>query len=639
VLAAGVVAACVVAGLGALGTPAARSAMAFAKDAGRRVLGLPAWIRRAATRGPDAGFDRLAASQVGYGPSMPKAFTSPRPFDAFRVLREADGTVVYAGRGARELSTDALGRVGRVWIGDFSGVRSRGRYRVVADNGLASHPFDVGDDVFDGPIRAVQRAFYFQRAFTSVDAAHAEGPWTHPSDASRAPAGERSGWHDAGDFSVYNASATTALFWLLEAYSDFAPDRDDTNIPESGNGVPDLLDEARWGLEWMLSVQEPSGGFRNATCQEHYGPYGTNRPEEAPRYRSGEAGTLATARAVGTLAYAAAVFGPHDAAFAERCLAAARRGYRFLEARPEEDSDGPTCPAFRQDGDRRAGRAARMYAAAGMLLATGEARFRADFEDHYDEVENDPSYLRTNVLAALVYLRAKGAEPARKAAIRSRLRARADLARADGDRHPFQWATRYLWGSLGAGFERSGAFSARMCLEDPAGSVRDCEQALANVHYLFGRNYRQFCYVSGLAGVTSGRAHAFHQWLAALRATPFLFPGMVAGGPAEAPSPLDTSYPSARPLPVWGYWDDPAFPRDAGTPLDGRYTDNDSWYTNEIDVEWQGVSLYNLYFAQWWARGCPPIPANPAPRASACSASQEAGIARVRGGAGTGGPR
>jgi hypothetical protein len=43
-------------------------------------------------------------------------------------------------------------------------------------------------------------------------------------------------------------------------------------------------------------------------------------------------------------------------------------------------------------------------------------------------------------------------------------------------------------------------------------------------------------------------------------------------------------------------------PRDASTPLEGRYTDNDSWSTNEIDIGWQAVALYNLYFGQWFSR-------------------------------------
>jgi endoglucanase len=584
----------------------APGALGLLKAAAKRVAGYPAWRERAAAPPEEPVFGRLAASQVGYAPAMRKQFSSPRRFSAFQVVGDGDGIVaLQGGPPVRSVDTDVLGASPTAWIGDFTALETPGRYRIVADDGLASHAFAVGTDVFDDAVRAVQRALYFQRAFTSIDPEHAEGPWVHPSDEAQAPPGEVKGWHDAGDFSIYNASATTALFWLLEAYADFAPAADDTNIPESGNGVPDLLDEARWGLEWMLSVQEPSGGFRNTTCQERYGPYGTNAPERAPPYRAGEVGTIATGRAVGTLAYASVLFRPHAPAFAARCLEAARRGYGYLQAHPGASTDGPTCPAMRQDGDPQVGGDVRMYAAAGMLVATGEDRFRDDFEASFQDILADPSFRRTNGYAALLYLRAAAGDPARQRHIRARLRQQADLALADGARHPFQWAGRYFWGSIGAGFQRSGAFSAKACLEDPVRAAADCEQVLANVHYAMGRNSLHIAYVSGLRGVSHGRSHAFHHWLAALGARPFAFPGMVAGGPVEHPEPGDLSFPHARPLPIWGYLGDPAMPRDASTPVDARYTDNDSWSTNEIDVEWQGVTLYSLYFAQWWAKGGP----------------------------------
>jgi hypothetical protein len=58
----------------------------------------------------------------------------------------------------------------------------------------------------------------------------------------------------------------------------------------------------------------------------------------------------------------------------------------------------------------------------------------------------------------------------------------------------------------------------------------------------------------------------------------------------------------ARPIPIWGYWGDPAFPRDTRTPYEQRYTDNDSYSTNEVSLDWQAPVLYGLYFAQWVAR-------------------------------------
>jgi len=588
----------------ALGAPAAGPFKRIAKRA------LAHWNsrKRFAMRGNELPFAHLAASQVGYGPSMRKQFTAPHPFHGFRVVNEADGAAAFTGGApVQTIQTDILGpQIPTVWLGDFSALTIPGRYHVVTDGGETSFPFDIRPDVFDATVRAVQRWFYYQRSFTAIDRAHAEGPWTHPSDADRAPPGVRAGWHDAGDFSIYSASLNTALFWLLETWSDFAPPADDTNIPESGNGIPDLLDEARWGLEWLLSVQDASGAFRNTTCQENYGPYGTNTPDNVPRYVNGQLGTFATARAVGNLAYASNIYRRYDAAFAQRSLDAARKGYAYLKDHWTENTDGPTCPAYNADGNVEIGRHARMFAAAGMLLATGEAGFREDFEKTYVEIDYDPSYHHLNGFAAQLYLRSPAGDPKRKRAILERLRFHAARVRAEGNGHAFQLAAPTHWGMIGAGFTRTGAYSIKRCLEDPAGASSDCEQALANLHYALGRNSLQICYVSGLPGVTRARTWAFHHWLATLRARPYCFPGMVAGGPNAYPEPKDLSFPQAWPIPIWGYWGDPAMPRDGATPLDGRYTDNDSYSTNEVSVDWQGSALYSVHFAAWMAKGRPP---------------------------------
>jgi endoglucanase len=552
-------------------------------------------------------FSVLATSQVGYGPAQRKELTAPLAFRSFRVLRE-DGSVAFEGGApARTVDTDRLGVIRTAYLGDFTALEAPGRYHAVLDGGLASFPFDVGPGAYDATLRAVQRAFYYQRAFTAIEPRFALGPWVHDSDAHLAPPGEEKGWHDAGDDSLYGMSATNALFYLLEAYLDFAPAEDDLRIPESGNGVPDLLDEARWELSWMLSVQEPSGGFRNNTCEEHYGPYGTNSPEHMAPYRAGEVGTLATGRAAATLARAAYVFRTVDPAFADRCLQAAQRGYAYLAARPDENSDGPTCPAMRQDGDADVGRQMRMYAAAGLLLATGDPRYERDFAASYRDPVHDPGFQNNEMFAVYTFLRVAGTDPALRARILGVARHHADLALADGKADPFGRAGRTFWGSVAAGFHRA-LFSVKECLADPSGARADCEQALASVHYALGRNFLQLSFVSGVPGVTRARQHAFHHWLATLRATPYLFPGLVAGGPLDLPLPSDVSYPASRPVPVWGYFGDPAFPRDESTPLEGRYTDNDSFTANEIDVDWQGVAVYVLAFARADARGTLTIP-------------------------------
>ena len=312
------------AGLGMLAVPQIRHPLK------RGVARVADWYRRRERRArpkEEPYLQGLSASQVGYGPAMRKQFTSPRRFARFAIEEAGTGRVVWEGQApVRSVPTTLLGNVREVWIGDFSAFQAPGRFRVRADNGLVSRSFAVGPAVFDAPLRAAQRWFYYQRAFTDVRQPFAEGPWVHPSDADKAPSGIEGGWHDAGDFSIYSAPMTDTLFWMLLTASDFAPTGDDTNVPESGNGVPDLLDELRWGLRWLLSVQDAGGGFQNTTCQQHYGGYGTNTPQSVPPYQHGEVGTLATARAVGNLGFAAAVFRPVDPAFADRCLAAARKG-------------------------------------------------------------------------------------------------------------------------------------------------------------------------------------------------------------------------------------------------------------------------------------------------------------------------
>jgi endoglucanase len=265
------------------------------KEAVDRLRGYPAWLRRAALEPEPPAFSGLAASQVGYGPLMVKQFSSPRHFVSFQVMSTSDEVVFQGGPPVREVPTDALGTVRTVWVGDFTPLQAPGRYQVVTDDGISSHPFDVGTEVFDSAVRAVQRAFYYQRAFTEIVAGHAQGPWIHASDAALAPPGVVKGWHDAGDFSLYSASINSALFWLLSAAADFSPREDDTDIPESGNGVPDLLDEARWGLEWLLAVQEPGGGFHN-TCRPTAPARWAPSPRAAPsgRWRSPRCCTVLT---------------------------------------------------------------------------------------------------------------------------------------------------------------------------------------------------------------------------------------------------------------------------------------------------------------------------------------------------------
>ncbi len=546
-----------------------------------------------------ADFPYIAASQIGYAPQMKKEFTSPTDFPSFTIVRLPDSVAVYSGGGpARSFVSGVVGNR-MVYIGDFSSFTTPGRYKIIA-GGKESLPFTIGTDVFRGPLRAAQRFFYYQRAFTAIEMPFAEGPWVHPSDADKAPQGIVKGWHDAGDLTIYMPTMTQSLFWLLEAWSDFRPMDDNWNIPESGNKIPDHLDETRWGLEWVLSMQDPNGGFWGNTCAANgdYYTYGTTTPNTIARYTRTVAPTVQnTAKAVAILSYASVVYREFDRSFADKSLAAARAGWAWMTANPNatNDTDVGSCSVYAQGGDADLLRTNIMWAAAGMLYATGEQQFEAAFQSHYTPVQWISSYNKSEGFAAQIYLRcAAGANPNTQNSIRQTIQQFADGVRSDGAAHPFGWATFYYWGALSNGAHRVAQFSWKAYKMDPR-RTSDRDQLLNHVHYMFGRNYRNIAYMSGseLWGATQYRKEGFHHWMKTLKATPFHFPGAVAGGPNEAPSSNDVSYPPN----TYGYFGDPRYPRDGSTPLDGRFTDNDSWSTNEICINWQGVILYTLYAA------------------------------------------
>ena len=88
------------------------------------------------------------------------------------------------------------------------------------------------------------------------------------------------GWHDAGDYGKYILTAAEALKDLVDGF-DIAPSRwghDDWNLPESGNGVPDLLDEMKWELDWMLKMQDTDGGVYHKLTSCNWVRAGRSRP-------------------------------------------------------------------------------------------------------------------------------------------------------------------------------------------------------------------------------------------------------------------------------------------------------------------------------------------------------------------------
>src|SRR5690606_32312443 len=163
-------------------------------------------------------------------------------------------------------------------IADYSTFNQTGSVEFVLNGVGKSYPFEIKPSIYKELGKASIKAFYFQRAGVELDKAQA-GIWArplghpddqvmiHPSAASDSrKAGELVsspyGWYDAGDYNKYIVNSGITVGTLLSLFEDYPSyfEKLDLNIPESNDQIPDLLNEIRWNLDWMLTMQDPGDG-------------------------------------------------------------------------------------------------------------------------------------------------------------------------------------------------------------------------------------------------------------------------------------------------------------------------------------------------------------------------------------------
>lgn len=222
---------------------------------------------------------------------------------------------------------------------DFSSVTEAGQYYFKDAEGNISAVFPISDDCYDQVFLDSMRMFYFQRCGMELEEKYA-GPYAHkachtdPVSLLWDPSKKFSccgGWHDAGDYGRYVTAAAVALGHLLYAYELCPKAFDlDMNIPESGNGVPDILNECRYELEWMLLMQTEDGSvYHKCTSRKHTDFV---MPEDDPLdFIVTPISSLATADFAAVMALSARIYAQFDVDFAEKMKAAAIRAWGWLK--------------------------------------------------------------------------------------------------------------------------------------------------------------------------------------------------------------------------------------------------------------------------------------------------------------------
>ncbi|MDT4987497.1 MAG: endoglucanase, partial [Micromonosporaceae bacterium] len=307
---------------------------------------------------PDTG-PRVRVNQVGYLPDGPKGATLVT--DATKPLRwqlkNASGRVVADGRTTpRGVDISSAQNVHSI---DFTRFTRQGTgYTLVAD-GQTSRPFDIDRKFYDSLRTDALKFYYDQRSGIEIRNDLRPGGYARPAGhvgvapntgdlvVPCAPGGcdytldVSGGWYDAGDQGKYVVNGGISVYQLMNLWERSGDRRalgDGTlAIPESGNGVPDVLDEARWEQEFLLKMQVPAGkplaGMAFAKVHDAAWTGLPMLPNLDPQPRQlYPPTTAATLNLAATAAQAARVFRPFDRAFAAKNLAAARTAWTAANA-------------------------------------------------------------------------------------------------------------------------------------------------------------------------------------------------------------------------------------------------------------------------------------------------------------------
>jgi endoglucanase len=420
----------------------------------------------------------IQVNQVGYAPSAPKlAYVGnwlgdlgPMPVDAtiFRLVDADTGDVVHVG--SLVLRGPADPQSGNdVYEADFSEMRTPGRYVLEVPGLGRSYPFDVADTVYDRVYRTVMRSFYHRRN-TTLDAPYADPGYErdgiaavldgifHPVLSSYPlSVGESAftyrpiapGWFDAGDYGhyVHNAAPIWGAIGLaLDLGGPGLFTDGELGIPESANGIPDILDELTFGMDWALSMQDEADGgvyWRIASGTWDQGlPYEVDEPRFIY-----EKTTRATAQLAAMGAIYARLISPYDPDRAEAALLAARSAWTFTQTHPVWPAEGTLYqnPVEYPGGGTYAvpsAKPALLWAAAELYRTTGEPGFRDAYRSLEEQVPVDVTAAPRETFPywAMAMAQWPNRDPILAEEARRGLMIAADVRRDWADQNPFRAA-------------------------------------------------------------------------------------------------------------------------------------------------------------------------------------------------------
>jgi len=567
---------------------------------------------------PEPQAPALSMNQVGYFPASKKvASLSSFDFESlpWSLVDTASKNTVAKGMtspGSSDLlSGDTL------HVADFSSFSAPGEYYLII--GESRGPvFRIAGDIMKGICVDSLKYFYRSRSGIELKPEYAGATWArdagHATDA-KVPVfngtdaqGKKwdgydyfvngsGGWYDAGDYGKYVVNGGISVWTLQNAY-ERNPGRfkdGELGIPESGNAYPDILDEARWELEFMLNMQIPEGQGLAGMCFHKLHdrkwaaipcPLPTDFDNNLDRKDGCETGrfvyeptTAATLNLAACAAQASRLWSSTDKAFADRCLAAAKAAWKAARASPallagNVPGDGGGNYEDRDVSDEFFWAAAELFAATGgeeYLKFLKGSPYWKDFPGLDARKASAMSWSDTAALGAISLISAaSGLGKSDRATLSSRILETADRYLEDASRGGYgipMESSGYVWGSnsvlLNNAIILALAYDAtkKVAYRDAVGRAMD---------YLLGYNGLRRSFVTGYGSFSVYHPH--HRLWANDPDSGYVAPppGVVAGGPDKTIE--DPEMKAARLT---------------GAPIAKRYLDVlGSFATNEVCINW-----------------------------------------------------
>ncbi len=502
----------------------------------------------------EAPTTEIKVDQVGYLPAPPKLAmfvqrdASAAPQRKFSIRRVEDNSVVFSATLQDPVfdpdTTD------HVQLADFSRFTQTGNFYLEIPGVGRSWKFRIAPDVFKRAYYLAMRSYYGQRCGTKVDLGPEFPGYKHDAchlvggfDPSSGQTGSRissHGWHDAGDYGRYivnSGIATGTLLWTWEMYGRTAG-KISLNLPESSNGAPDILNEIRWNLEWMLTMQDSDGGVWHKQTSTHFCAFIMPEQDKLTSFVIGTGtapfkSSCATADFAAVMAIAARDYRPFDSAFADRCREAAVRAWHWLTNCPNVTFHNPPGISTGDYGDPDCGDEA-LWAAAELFRSTGRDEYAQYFLTHYRDYldtlrpTGPQSWATVAPLALYAYVLGSGNDRDAVAVIRQRALAAADEIVQRTSQHAYRISLApkdYIWGSNGV----AANYSVDLLIANRFHPKHEyVNAAMENLHYLLGRNTFSLSWVTQV-GENSVR-HPHHRPSVA-DGLDRPWPGLLAGGP------------------------------------------------------------------------------------------------------------